>query len=174
MILCANEEFITKGKDEINKICSVIKKEMPRLAKWQMQNSYIVDSNRIILCYSSLDENQQLISSDIKIEYNNGNLVCAKSTKNSLELVINNISDSTIYKYNTKLDNGSIISSRSVLIENDLLVLTRDKTKNTVEIEGNLNNYDSSIEIDNFEDDLDYLVCCMNKKYKSRVRKNID
>lgn len=173
MILCANEEFITKGKDEINKIYSVIKKEMPHLAKWQMKNSYIVDSNRRILCYSSLDDNKQLISSDIKIEYNNGNLVCAKSTQDSLELVINNISDSTVYKYITKLDNGNIVSSRSVLVGTDLLVLTRNKNDNTIEIEGNLNNYDTSTQIDDFEDDLDYLVYCMNKKSKSRLRKNI-
>ena len=173
MISNINKDFYKKGKEQIDNIYYFIKKELPKLSAWQLKNSFIVEQDRIILCRTIEDDkDEKFIESNIEIKYHNKNRTIINITDKSIELSKTNNDEDTIYKLNIKEEDNKIISSRSILIGTKYLTITRNITDNTIDLTGNIDYYDMLLDPNEFDDDLYYLMSCMERKHKiTRIKK---
>lgn len=162
MILCASKKFNDKALSEIKTIYDMIKKELPEIPKWQMNNSYLIENKRTISYCTITDEDKKMIGHSIEIKNDNDTYTYALSLPEKLEVIKADNNNLTCEKYQVELIDDDVIVVRSLFAVDDFLSIKKNQTTGKIDISGSIiDKINLPYDEDLYSDEMDYLKACL-------------
>lgn len=173
MIFFSNDKFKKLAGSEIKKIYEKIEAELCHIPSYMMPSYYNEENNKIISFCPIFNNKKKIVGHSVSIKNDNNNQYAyAISYEEMFELILVDNNENICEKYKIELENDNLISTRSLFVHDDYLMIQRNITKNKIDLSGTI--LDHTISPRKFlKDDMDYLKYCFehyNLSHKTRKR----